>query len=227
MDYAELPTLVTGYLPSVTGEDDQAVLAGMITRASRAIDSRTRRPADAFAPAPEESSEQVFYGAGSPVLRLSEFVAGSVEGVTAPSGYMPDGFREFRRRDQTTGSTVVGLHTSRSDGILTPHISWKANVPFTVTARWGFAATPPEITEATLQLVRGWWQQQAGNLSGPTGDVNPRPESALASVWRAVDELIAPYVLEEAIEDADAGTIERGELRDADTNADGGGWGRW
>jgi hypothetical protein len=225
-DYALLTELVTGYLPSVTGTDEQATLVAMITRASRTIDSRTRRPVNAFATAPNEQTAQVVYGAGSPVLLLPEFVTGTVETVTAPAGYMPESYREFRRREVTAGAGVAGLHTSTSDGTLTPRTSWTKGVPFTVIARWGFAETPAEITEACLKLVTHWWRQQPGDLSGPIGDVQQDRRVDRSGIPRAVDDLLEPYVLKAELRDEDEGTIERGELLDADHNPSwGGGWG--
>lgn len=215
-DYADLDSLINGYLPSISSDADKVTLAGMITRASRAIDSRTRRQANAFVPAPEERSEQVFYGAESPVLLLPDFVAGSVESVTAPTGHMPPGYAEFRRREVTTGALRVGLHTATTGGILTPRVTWRKGVPFTVLARWGFAETPGEITEGTLQLVRIWWTQQPGNLSGPTGDI--KPWAVERGFPKMVDELIAPYVLQDVVEESTEGTIEVGELLNSDVN---------
>jgi hypothetical protein len=217
-DYALLSELVTGYLPSVTGTDEQATLAAMLTRASRTIDSRTRRPVNAFAPAPDETSAQVVYGADSPVLVLPEFITGSVMSVTAPADYMPEDYREFRRREATTGSGIVGLHTSNKDGVLTPRVVWTKGAPFTVTARWGFVETPAEITEACLKLVTHWWRQQPGDLSGPQGDLQQDRRMDRSGIPRSVDDLLAPYVLKAELRDEDEGTIERGELLDADHN---------
>ncbi len=226
-DYASITELIAGYLPSVTSDEDKAALASQITRASRAIDTRTRRPADAFAPAVESASEQTFYGEGGAVLLLPEFVTGSVEAVTAPGGYMPAGYVEFRRREISTGALRVGLHTATESGIRTPRVVWSKGVPFVVRARFGFLATPPEITEACLQLVRHWWRQQSGEVSGAIGDLEQRRGTSDRSGFpRGVEQLIEPYLLDDVAEDSEAGTIERGDLINSDFNAGGGsGWG--
>lgn len=226
-DYAEIGQLITGYLPTVTNDDDKAALALMITRASRAIDTKARRQANAFAPAPAETSEQTFYGEGAAVLLLPEFVTGSVETVTAPTGYMPPGYAEFRRREVSTGALRVGLHTATAitGGILTPRVPWAKGVPFTVKARWGFAATPPEIVEACFQLVRHWWRQQSGEVSGAIGDLEQRRGSSdRSAIPRGVEQLIESYILDDVAEDSEAGTVERGDLINSDFNT-GGGWG--
>ncbi|HLM58178.1 MAG TPA: hypothetical protein VK422_18895 [Pyrinomonadaceae bacterium] len=215
-DYATVEELL-GYLPGVTSEEDQGVLASMLTRGSRAIDSFTRRPDNAFAPAPSGSAERVIYGEGSAVLRLPEFVEGSVEGVAAPTGYVPAGYVEFRR------AGVVGLHTATPEGILTARVEWAKGVPYRVTARWGYAETPGAVKEALLQLVVRWWRTKDEAFAGVVGQIGTD-----RTVWErgfpsGVKTLLAPYVLEEALEDEAAGTIERGELLDADTNP-GGGW---
>lgn len=217
MDYAELSELLTGYLPSVTGDAERETLARMLTRASRAIDTRTRRPANAFAPSPEGPAEQTVYGTGAAVLLTPDYVPGSVAEVTAPAGYLPEGWREFRRREASTGTNRVGLHTATAAGLLTPRIPWIKGVPYAVRARWGFLETPGEIVEATLQLVREWWRQQSGEVAGPVGDVNQfrRQERGFP---KAVDDLISPYVLEEAEEEREEGTVERGDLLNSDLN---------
>jgi hypothetical protein len=225
MDYATIEVLIPGYLPGVSSDSDLAALAGMLTRASRTIDTRTRRHADAFAAAAEEASAEVWYGDDSPVLLTGEYIAGSVATVTAPTGYLPDGWNEFRRREVSTGVMRVGLHTATADSaIRTPRVVWKRGVPYTVTARWGFAETPAEIVEATLKLVRAWWRAQTGEVSGTQGDLQAAraPERGFP---KEVDDLIAPYVLEEVERDEEAGTIERAELLDADHNPTRGGWG--
>src|ERR1700759_3408806 len=209
MDYAELDELITGYLPNVTSDEDKAALAKMLTRASRALDSRTRRAADAFAPAPDEASTQVWSGAGLPVLITGEYIKDSVASVTAPQGYMPAAWAEFRRRDVTTGALHVGLHTAMAGGILTPRVPWAKGVPFTVTARWGFEEPPGEIIEACLKLTREWWRQQVGEVAGPVGDLQQfrRPERGFP---KEVDDLLAPYVLPDFVEQEEEGTIEVG-----------------
>jgi len=222
-DYATLAELVTGYLPSITSAADQTVLSSMITRASRAIDTRTRRPIDAFAPAPPTASAAVFYGENQAVLWLPEFVTGSVTLVTATSvEYLPAAYREFRRREISTGSLRVGLHTATTDGILTPRAMWAKGVPFTVTARWGFLTTPAEITEACLTLVRHWWRQQQGEVSGPIGDLEKGRGGDQSGFPRGVVELLAAYVLDDVAEDSEAGTIERGDLLNSDFDLRGG-----
>jgi hypothetical protein len=81
------------------------------------------------------------------------------------------------------------------------------------------------VVEATYQLVRAWWRQQGGDIGGAVGDVNQfrQPERGFP---KAVDDLLAPYVLDEEVAEEEEGTIERGDLFDADTTP-GGGWGRF
>jgi hypothetical protein len=104
---------------------------------------------------------------------------------------------------------------------LTPRVVWRKGVPYTVRARWGFAATPGAIVEATYQLVREWWRQQGGDIAGATSDV--RQFQRERGFPKAVDDLIQPFVLAEELAEEEEGIIERGELRDTDTNP----WGRW
>jgi hypothetical protein len=217
-DYAQV-TDFQAYLPTVTSEADLATLAQMITRASRAIDAYTRRHINAFAQAATEASEQVWYGNDSPVLLTDEFIAGSVATVTAPTGYMPDGYAEFRRREASTGSLRVGLHTATAEGILTPRVVWRKGVPFKVTARWGFAAIPADITEACLQLVTRWWRAKDEAFTGVIGDISQQRAILERGFPPGVKTLLEPYVLEDVAESENAGTIERGDLLNVDFHA--------
>lgn len=230
-DYGTVDTLISSFLPSAD-DADRDTLAQMLAAAYRTIDSRTRRQPFAFSPAPTEATEQTFYGTDSPVLLLPDFVAGSISAVTGPSGYMPPGWAEWQRRDETTGAYRRGLHTATSaaeGGILDARLVWKKGAPFKVTARWGFEQTPAEITQAGYLLVRHWWTQNPGNLSGPTGDL--RPYTQERGFPKMIDELIAPYRLPDALAEEEGGEIERGELLDADVmpwRGEGpGGWGRF
>ncbi|MGB8509372.1 MAG: hypothetical protein WCD76_13365 [Pyrinomonadaceae bacterium] len=226
-DYATSEQL-TGYLPRVTSEADLATLAGMLTRASRAIDAFTRRHADAFAPAEEEASEQVFYGEGQPVLILPEFVTGSVSTVTAPSSYMPEGFTEFRRREASTGTLRVGLHTATAEGVRPPRVGWAKGVPFTVTATWGFEAIPADVTEACLQLVTRWWRAKDEAFAGVIGDISQQRAILERGFPPGVKTLLEPYVLADVETEQEEGGIERGDLLNSDFNPHGGGgWGRF
>jgi hypothetical protein len=216
-DYATVEEL-SGYLPGITADADLATLSQMLTRASRAIDAYTRRHADAYAPAAAEAAPQIFYGEGQPVLLLPEFVVGSVSTVTAPTGYMPEGFTEFRRREASTGSLRVGLHTATTDGIRTPRVGWTKGVPFTVTARWGFEAIPPDVTEACLQLVTRWWRAKDEAFAGVIGDLSQQRAILERGFPPGVKTLLEPYVLADVETEQDEGGIERGELINTDYN---------
>jgi len=222
-DYATIENL-RGYLSAVTSDEDLDTLAQMLTRASRAIDAFTRRHADAFQAAGVSATAQTFYGEGQPVLLLSEFVTNSVTTVTAPPGYMPEGYTEFRRREASTGSLRVGLHTATADGVRTPRVGWAKGVPFTVTARWGFEATPADVTEACLQLVTRWWRAKDEAFTGVIGDLSQQRLILERGFPPGVKTLLDPYVLADVETEADEGGIERGELINSDFNAwrDGG-----
>lgn len=219
-DYATLEELL-GYLSLVSSDEDKVVLTQMLARGSQAIDDYTRRAAGAFALAPEEAADLVVYGEDSAVLRLSEFVAGSIESVTGPAGRTPESFVEYRR------GRVIGLHSATSDKILTPRVAWERGVPYTVRARWGFAATPGAVKEALLQLVVRWWRTKDEAFSGVIGQLSADHSIIERGFPPGVKNLLDPYVLEELKAEEDEGTIEVGSLFDTDTNPRGGGWGRF
>lgn len=216
MRYATTDQLRGGYIPALS-ENDATTLDEMLERASRAIDSKTRRHKDAFAPSPEEPSDQLVYGAGQAVLLLPDFIAGSVASVTpGVEGTMPPKWVEFRRRDAADGVLRVGLHTAAASGILTPRVVWMNGAPFTVRARFGFAETPAEVVEATLKLVRAWWRAGTGEISGTTNELQAAraPERGFP---REVLDLIEHLILADVLAEADEGLIEVGDLHDTDT----------
>jgi hypothetical protein len=111
---------------------------------------------------------EVVYGDGTDFLVPSAFVAGSVTGVTAPSGYtVPD----YTVRDGhliVTRDGVVGSWYAR-EGLWAYQLAypyrggWEPGVPYTVAATFGHSAVPADIVEATLEVaIRIWRAKDAG-----------------------------------------------------------------
>lgn len=110
------------------------------------------------------ATERVFYGDGSNFLRLDPYVSGTLNATIAlPSGYTVP---EFVERD--------GYLIRAEDGVLLPEnpdyhawssqigrqlYGWYRGVAITVTAIWGYSATPADVKLAVIELVLNLWRE--------------------------------------------------------------------
>lgn len=172
MDYCTIEDLVgraaegetpakSGYLPQVSADEDKVTLAEIITRVSRRIDAYVTdgRVENFFAPAAAGASDLVVYGDDVSYLVLPEFVPGSVSKLTGQSGIEITSFVE-------RGS---GIHLTDGAGNLTRRSYFGEGIAYVVTARWGLAATPADIVEATLQTVVRTYRSKDEAFSGVIG----------------------------------------------------------
>lgn len=176
-----------GYVPKATGDKEQAQLEEIITRTSRRIDAYVsdNEAEDIFAASSMTPSDLVVYGSGLSYLETPAHVPGSVTTVTVPEGYTVP---EFTQRNQrlyvvrdTTSNVRVGSPV------------WREGVPYTVTARWGMAATPEPITEACLQLVVRTYRGQDEAFSGAIGGINKDNQIIERAMPAPVKEILDGY----------------------------------
>ncbi|HEV2862851.1 MAG TPA: hypothetical protein VGX48_17680 [Pyrinomonadaceae bacterium] len=186
MDYCTKEELVggealTGYLPQATSEDDQAKLAGIITRVSRRIDSYVTdgRAVDFFAPA-GAASDLVVYGDGISTLTLPEFVPGSVEKVTGLHGVEITDYVE----------RGTGIQLTDTAGSLARGAYFGEGIAYTVKAKWGFGAIPGDINEAALQLTVRTYRSSDEAFSGVIGGVRQDGSIIERSLPAAVKEIL-------------------------------------
>lgn len=205
-----VPSLIaseTGELDPAKADDAEALLEAI----SRAIDSKTRRQPGAFSPAAEEPSERVIYGNGKTCLEIPEHVAGTVnETVTTISGISAPKFVEHRQT----------LCITDSRGVMTRRESWREGVPYTITARWGYAQTPGDIREACLIWAMQRARMNSGDVSGVVTTITRDGATLMRDdVPPVVNDLIKPYIQpESADEDDRSGIVEFSSLRDSDSN---------
>ncbi|HEX8288041.1 MAG TPA: hypothetical protein VF556_08600 [Pyrinomonadaceae bacterium] len=166
-DYCEINTLAgTAELNGYIDPKDDATTAQfeeMITRASRRIDAYVtdNTLTDYFAPSPAEPSVKKLRGRDVSFLQLPLHVAESVTAVTVSEPFtVPDFAYETDR-----------LVCVDQYGIRTRRIRFAEGVPYSVTARWGFAAVPGEIKEACLQLVVRTFRAKDDGFSGVIGAI--------------------------------------------------------
>jgi hypothetical protein len=148
----EAGTQITASGP-VSATDDY--LTKLIERASRFFDLVVGVAPQFFELAGPSATTRTFYGDGTNFLKLDAYVAGTLSTtLVVPDGYTAPTFIE---RD---GYLVL---TSDNGSLLhqwPPFPSWWrigagwwAGVAITVTAKWGYAATPADVKLAVIELT--------------------------------------------------------------------------
>lgn len=105
------------------------------------------------------ATERVFYGDGSSFLKLDPFVPGTLDpDIAVPAGHTAPDFIE---RD--------GYLVLSSSGSLTHRFApfpsfwrgggWFTGLPITVTAKWGYEATPADVKHAVIELAANLWRE--------------------------------------------------------------------
>lgn len=140
---------------ATTGAIPDAQLADLLEMASRYFDLECGVEPGYFEAAESTPAARTFYGNGSNFLRLDRYVPGSLNATLSyPTGYTA---LDYIERD---GYLVItdssGVISSRS---LTFCNGWYRGVPITVTAKWGFAATPADVKLAVIELAANLWSE--------------------------------------------------------------------
>lgn len=138
-----------------TGNKDDAIQEDVLLRASRIIDRYCEVADGYFSPAPNEYVTATVVGNGTKYLRLDGYVPGSISSVMAADGRLAPEYAE-------ADGYLIALH----------RCAWELGNPYEITAKWGLAATPPDITEATVELAIAMWRQRDGAFLRVVGDVN-------------------------------------------------------
>ena len=128
------------------------VLEKVIERASRIFDNECNVAAGYFEASSNTLSTKIVYGDGTNLLRLPPYVPGSLN----PTLVVPDGYtaQEFVEQGSEGDQYLV-----RSFNNVPVAFSvfcgggWYPNVPITVTAKWGFTATPADVKHAVIEFV--------------------------------------------------------------------------
>ncbi len=133
--------------------DDE--LDALIEQASRFFDLECGVEPGYFDAAEDTATSKTVYGNGTNYLSLPPYVPGSLNtAITLPEGYTVPTFTE-----QNDGQ-VFYLILNR-DGVL-PLFSqfhnclwsgWSSGVAVTISARWGFEATPAPVKMAVIEMV--------------------------------------------------------------------------
>lgn len=130
-----------------------AELDALIEQASRVFDLECGANPGHFEPAGVTATARTFYGDGTGFLRLDPYVAGTLSAtVTMPDGYTVPEYVEGTGYLIRSSSTVL---------VDTRYVAdpWPAGVPVTVTARWGYTATPADVKMAVIECVLNLWRE--------------------------------------------------------------------
>ncbi len=151
---------------------DDTALTAIIARAEATVDGYCGR---SWPAAGGSATARVFYGTGTPKLVI-DWTATTINAaaVALPSGWTEPAFVE--RRNAAADSLY--LQITDADGFLVssvidyyPYV-WPEGMPVTVTATWGYAATPGDVVEATAIIATARWRETyVGALTDWQGDV--------------------------------------------------------
>lgn len=101
------------------------------------------------------ATNQTIYGDGTNYLRLPPYVPGTLgAAVTVPDGYTAPDF--VARGDYLVMSDSTGVLST------SPFLSvsgWWQGVAVTVSAKWGYSETPPDVQTAVIELVINLWRE--------------------------------------------------------------------
>lgn len=166
MAYADLATLLADLLPEVTATDQKNAVGRVLDGASGFIDEYCKRPSGYFNASNVTPTMKRFRGEGFRYLRLPDHVAGSVAvaGYAGTEWYEAENGWLYFKQPNFIADTADEIDEFDFATNL-----WHRGRLYEVTARWGFAAIPPAITEACRQLTLKLWETQRGIL----GDLTP------------------------------------------------------
>lgn len=152
-----------GTMPMVQQATTAAIpndqLDDLIEMASRFFDLICGVVPGYFDAAGSTATERTFYGDGTNFLRLDPYIQGSLNATLGyPSGYTALDYAErwTERHPHLLITDSSGVLSDRSSSF--PY-GWYSGVPITVTAKWGFQATPADVKLAVIELMANLWSE--------------------------------------------------------------------
>lgn len=131
------------------------VLESLIVRASRMFDLVCGvEPGYFEARAAGDASPLVIYGDGTNFLKLPPYVSGTLSTtITLPDGYTVPTFVQKNGYLILTTNGTLGVADWSAGG------GWYTGVAVTVTAKWGFEATPEDVKQMIIEWVINLWRE--------------------------------------------------------------------
>ncbi|TXH18424.1 MAG: hypothetical protein E6R03_02180 [Hyphomicrobiaceae bacterium] len=190
--------------------DDETLVEAIITRASRLVDLAANRPEGYFSAvaAGATATARVFWGNGTNYLFITPLNPATEPTLTMPANFTEPPWRlfgpgltpnlEFGPGDWVLmrlygdNEATFGAINNDADGALFasgPVLpgtfrGWPEGVKVTITALWGWEATPAAIQEATIETVIALWRDRdpahlrAVALAETSQVVDPMPRRA-------------------------------------------------
>lgn len=132
--------------------DEAAEIALLRESVSRAVEDHIEVELGYFIPPPLEPTVKVIYGTGASFLPLPSPVFGSVT-VSAPSGNTVPNFT-------VEGTRLLALDSA---GTRSPYVIFTPGIAYSISGRWGYAAIPPQLKEACIEITVGLFRERPEN----------------------------------------------------------------
>jgi hypothetical protein len=176
-----------------TGTAADTLYDSLLERASRLVDLACEVEPGFFDKAANSVSNKVIYGEGNDYLRLPPFVADSIASVELPAGYdaltandyyvdsspygqaylvKQYGSTRLPLTDYGAWNGVIPTWPIGSLNLITNNFrslpngyGWPRGVAVTISAKWGWADTPADIKQATIETaIKLWRESDPANL---------------------------------------------------------------
>lgn len=131
------------------------------------------------------ATNKIVYGDGTNYLRLPPYVPGTLNStLTLPSGYTAPAFIEQNGYLVLTSSNGIAPPFERFNNLWWP--GWWSGVPITISAIWGFPATPADVKHAVIEWTVNIWRDTDPSqlkIVGIDGQATVLREKAPPRVW--------------------------------------------
>lgn len=165
--YATVDETVTDVLTEVKTDGQKETVGRIIEGVSSFIDLYCKRPVGYFAALEVDSDPTVrnYRGKGTNYLQVGRYVAGTatVQNVADALFYEGDNGWLFAVDEAAQAGGPYGDFTTR------PTVLFAKGALYAVSARWGFAETPPAIVQATKLITQQIWDRGRGIF----GEISP------------------------------------------------------
>jgi hypothetical protein len=136
-------------------DNNEELFKALIPRASQFFDILCGVEPGHFLVKGTEATDKVIYGSGGVLLAIPPHIGNVVSVATSNLNYYPQAkFIEEAGYLRITDS--LGL----PQGVGAPYLYWQGSVPFTVRAKWGYAAVPETVKQATVEILITLWRSR-------------------------------------------------------------------
>lgn len=161
-------------------ESDEPLLASLITRMSRLFDAEAGLPDGYFAEVDSDTaaSSRNFYGDGTDYLRIDPYLQATAPTATMPTGWTVPSYIASNplvtspRLKQNAGEFFLvrvygddgarlSSYTDQPESFASESLSqvgWPAGIKVSISAKWGWLATPEEVRQAVIEMTVAAWR---------------------------------------------------------------------